>query len=681
MNSRQTNQSLPAHSVLTHPKYRADIDGLRAVAVLSVVGFHAFPMWFKGGFIGVDIFFVISGYLISTILFDSLHRERFSFVQFYSHRVKRIFPALLVVLASCYLFGWYGLLEEEYQQLGKHVAGGAGFISNLLLWRESGYFDEAAATKPLLHLWSLGIEEQFYIFWPLILWLAWRRRLNLLTLTILIGLTSFAFNINGDIKNQTAVFYSPHTRFWELLAGSVLAYAMLYRTSKFNGIMQRAETLLSVVFYPPESRLGRNALHNAVSVIGLTLVIIGLSIINTSSIFPGWRAVLPTAGAMLIIAAGAKAWINRKVLSSRILVWFGLISFPLYLWHWPVLSFARIIESEVPRREIRVAAVLLSIILAWLTYQFIEKPIRGGEDSHIRTVILTGLMTALGYAGFTTFTSTGLHARANDQRSKLLNSEAPAFSCNKLFSQFEKFDVCLLSKPFEPTVALVGDSHSGHYYHSFAKALPNLSIINIEHTSCLPFSTEKFHGERNCRENVEVTLAFLREHPTIKTVYLAGYWSYLATCGFAISSDRWRQVDPLKAEETTTFQKDGSFFISTLLTLKKDVVLIRDIPDLDFDVKSCIDSRPLRLTARVNKVCGINKSEFEHRIEVYDRALAGILFKFPEVKTYNPRPIFCTRNLCRAVNDNELMYRNGDHLTIYGADLVVKDLLSKYPPQ
>lgn len=172
---------------LVHPKYRSDIDGLRAIAVLSVVAFHAFPGKIKGGFIGVDIFFVISGFLISTIIFSSLERDAFSFVDFYIRRIRRIFPALIVVLISCYVFGWFSLLDDEYKQFGQHVAAGAGFVSNLVLWHESGYFDVAAETKPLLHLWSLGIEEQFYIVWPLLLWAAWKKRFNFLSITVAIS--------------------------------------------------------------------------------------------------------------------------------------------------------------------------------------------------------------------------------------------------------------------------------------------------------------------------------------------------------------------------------------------------------------------------------------------------------------------------------------------------------------
>ena len=187
-----------------HPKYRPDIDGLRAIAVLSVVAFHAFPEWIAGGFIGVDIFFVISGYLISTILFENLDKGIFSFGDFYSHRIRRIFPALLLVLITCYLFGWFTLLADEYMQLGKHIVGGASFLSNFFLWNESGYFDNIGDTKPLLHLWSLGIEEQFYIVWPVLLWLAWKGKVNFLKVTFLIALASFAVNIATVYTNPIA---------------------------------------------------------------------------------------------------------------------------------------------------------------------------------------------------------------------------------------------------------------------------------------------------------------------------------------------------------------------------------------------------------------------------------------------------------------------------------------------
>ena len=210
-----------SHKNLFRPKYRPDIDGLRALAVLSVVGFHAFPKSIKGGFIGVDVFFVISGYLISAIIFENLKNKSFSFSEFYARRVRRIFPALALVLIACHVFGWFVLLSDEYKQLGRHIAAGSGFVSNMVLWSEAGYFDNSADTKPLLHLWSLGIEEQFYLAWPMLLWLAWKSRINLLGVTVVILLASFYLNVAEVKKDVIGAFYSPITRFWELLVGSL----------------------------------------------------------------------------------------------------------------------------------------------------------------------------------------------------------------------------------------------------------------------------------------------------------------------------------------------------------------------------------------------------------------------------------------------------------------------------
>lgn len=388
---------------LSHPKYRPDIDGLRAVAVLSVVAFHAFPAWMKGGFIGVDVFFVISGFLISTIIFENLDRGTFSFAEFYARRVKRIFPALLLVLIASYAFGWFALLADEYKQLGKHIAAGAGFVSNLVLWGEAGYFDNSAETKPLLHLWSLGIEEQFYIVWPFVLWLAWKKKFNLLTLTFLVAFVSFYLNLKGIKKDAVATFYSPQTRFWELLSGSILAWFALYKKGAFANYKLKIDGWLAKLIYRETVEVDGKTLSNVTSFLGSLLLAYGFWRITKDVSFPGKWAVIPVLGAVLIILAGPKAWINRKVLSNKIAVWFGLISFPLYLWHWPILSFARIVESEVPSRNIRIAAVVLSIVLAWLTYKLVERPLRFGTHGKVKVVTLVLLMTIVGSLGYYTY--------------------------------------------------------------------------------------------------------------------------------------------------------------------------------------------------------------------------------------------------------------------------------------
>jgi peptidoglycan/LPS O-acetylase OafA/YrhL len=509
---------------LIHPKYRADIDGLRAIAVLSVVSFHAFPNSLKGGFIGVDIFFVISGFLISTIIFSNLERDRFSFVEFYSRRIKRIFPALLLVLIVCFTAGWFVLLADEYKQLGKHIAGGAGFISNFMFWNESGYFDNAAETKPLLHLWSLGIEEQFYIVWPLLLWFTWKQRLNLLTITVIVLIISFTLNISKVHSDATAAFYSPQTRFWELLIGSVLAYVTLYKQNILPNVKQKIDGWLSsslIYAQVPDNGIG---LRNAQSLLGATLITIGVLVITKEKFFPGYWAVLPTVGAVLIISAGMQAWLNRVVLSSRVLVWFGLISFPLYLWHWPLLSFARIIENEKPSQGIRATAVLISIALAWLTYKLIEKPIRFGQYSREKTITLFVLMVIVGCAGYAGYNQNGFNDFSFRPKFNLvMNEEAIA----KERARYWTGEMEISFETKNPKIIIFGDSQAFDIF----TALKNDNRIGLKlfqtQLECSAFFSPDFELERNktmCQQSFD-SLLNSKQLAEASTLIYSHYWA------------------------------------------------------------------------------------------------------------------------------------------------------------
>jgi peptidoglycan/LPS O-acetylase OafA/YrhL len=349
------------------PVYRADIDGLRAIAILSVVGFHAFPNWVAGGFIGVDMFFVISGFLISSILFRALDEGSFNSLEFYFHRIRRIFPALIVVLIFTHALGWFVLNEDDYKQLVQHIAAGAALIPNIFLWHQAGTISTPLGTEPLFHLWSLGIEAQFYFVWPSVLLSLWhfpkKDTRNFLALAVAAGVTSFVLCVSTTEQNHAAAYFSPLSRFWELMVGAVVAYIMSYRPQ----------------YVSHEASL--------CSLLGLGLIGLSLFFLDSSKTFPGWWTVLPTLGTYLIIAAGPSAWLNRNVLANQTLVWFGLISFPLYLWHWPLLSFLRIIDSDAPARALRISVVLISIFLAWITYELIEKPIRFRRPVPAKTVI------------------------------------------------------------------------------------------------------------------------------------------------------------------------------------------------------------------------------------------------------------------------------------------------------
>ncbi len=226
-------------SSLPHPTYRPDIDGMRGLAVLAVVAFHAWPRIARGGYVGVDVFFILSGYLISSIIFKGLEKNAFDFKTFYVRRIRRIFPALILVLLACFVFGWFTLPSVPYSELAQQTAAGAGFVSNIVLFQQTGYFDTSSATKPLLHLWSLGIEEQFYLVWPLLLYTAWRSRVSLPRVAAFIAVASFAVNLYVAHINPSADFYLPFTRFWELALGSLLAYATLHPGRHTYSAVQR----------------------------------------------------------------------------------------------------------------------------------------------------------------------------------------------------------------------------------------------------------------------------------------------------------------------------------------------------------------------------------------------------------------------------------------------------------
>jgi peptidoglycan/LPS O-acetylase OafA/YrhL len=351
-----------------HPGYRTDIDGLRAIAVLFVVGFHTFPALCPGGFVGVDVFFVISGYLITGILLRNLRERRFSFLEFYGRRIRRIFPALLLVLAACLAVGWHVLIPDEFQDLARHVLASAGFLSNWLLWHHNLYFATNADTRPLQHLWSLAVEEQFYIAWPVVLWLAWRLRLNLAVVIAILAVSSFALNITDalgpDFVFTQIAFASPQTRAWELLLGGLLAY-----TTTVGG---RSLPFIPVTGATP----AREIRNNLLATTGVVLLAAALVSISQDRAFPGFWALLPTVGAYLIIAAGPRAWLNSAVLASTPCRFIGIISYPLYLWHWPLLSFARVLNGATPPAIVRVALISVAILLAWLTYQTVERHAR-----------------------------------------------------------------------------------------------------------------------------------------------------------------------------------------------------------------------------------------------------------------------------------------------------------------
>lgn len=488
------------------PAYRADVDGLRGVAVLAVVAFHAFPRSLPSGFTGVDVFFVISGFLISSIVRDGIDRGTFTFRGFYARRIARIFPALVTVLLATIVLGWAVMLSADFRRLGLHTAAGGAFLANVALWRDSGYFGGAADLKPLLHLWSLGVEEQFYLVWPPLLLLVTWRRTAPLTAIVLLGAASFLVNVVTTPTDAQSAFYLPLSRLWELLLGAWLAY--------------RASTQSSAP-----------AVANAKAIVGLALVAVGVALVTPAQ-FPGWWALLPTVGAALLIAAGRDAFINRRVLAFRPLVFVGLISYPLYLWHWPLLSFARLTQFGRPSDALTLGIVALSAALAWATYRFVERPIRFGRfaQSPWRTPALATAMafvTCMGVVVARDVVPARMDAKYRDLSRFSFDYRAAyrGGECHLSKAQVarEFGNACVdagFGKPGRTSMVLWGDSHAAHLYPGMRALATSDSfvlaqfasdacppVLEIETTACLTMSGAILERIRALRPDVVVLAA------------------------------------------------------------------------------------------------------------------------------------------------------------------------------
>lgn len=667
---------------LSHPSYRADIDGLRALAVLSVVVFHTFPGVLPGGFIGVDIFFVISGFLISTILLENLRKGTFSFTEFYSRRIRRIFPALLVVLAASYAFGWFALLPDEFMQLGKNIAAGAGFVSNFLLWSESGYFDSAAELKPLLHLWSLGIEEQFYIAWPLLLWAVARLRLNTLTVIVVVASLSFMLNIASVGDNAIAAFYSPLTRCWELLLGAIVAYGLI-RKELFSGCIDRLQGWLARILFEHPAHCSPVAMRTGVSLLGLAAIVAGFWVINRTRSFPGYWALLPTLGAALLIASGPNAWVNRKILSASVLVWFGLISYPLYLWHWPLLSFLKIVEGETPSPGIRTAAVGTAILLAWLTYRLVEKPVRFGLKGRSVTIVLTLLMLGLGFLGYNTYKRDGLEFRnkvfqQNKGQVKYQESFYENDACRKMHPGFRGF-YCFVTNAGEPTVQILGDSHANRLVMGLARHADE-NILQIGHHGCPPFldvaAVEPGLTKDECAAPTNYAIDVASNTDSIRTVIMS-----LAGAKY-IGTGRYFEVsDAGQTRSASTHDLLANAMRRTIDRLRakgKTIIFVYDNPEISFDPNTCVDGgRPLRLLRReVRSPCAVSRAEFEKSQQEYRSLVQSVLKDYPDIRIVDAANALCDSDLCYAVKDGAVLYRDGNHLS-YGGSLLVGHEIAK----
>jgi peptidoglycan/LPS O-acetylase OafA/YrhL len=633
--------------------YRPDIDGLRAVAVLSVVGYHAFPNWIPGGFVGVDIFFVISGYLITTILLSNLAADRFSIANFYGRRIKRIFPALILVLIFSAVVGWFSLFAFEYEALGTQIAATSAFVSNFLLWSEAGYFAKAAETKPLLHLWSLAIEEQFYIFWPIFLLVVWRIRLNVIWTFVAALAASFAFNIHTLHSDPVADFYSPLARFWELLAGAILAELTLNTPAWFAIAEGRFNVAIS-----HRCRINMRV-SDLKAPVGLALIVVAVFALNQNSHFPGYFALLPVIGACLIISARQKSWSNDVLLSGRAMVWIGLISYPLYLWHWPLLSFARIISGKVPSPGIALLLVLASIVFATMTFLFIERPIRLSSLTPAKIVAVISALGAIGGAGYYTSANAGFPSRqkeaekiieaTKDWRPPELNAVyhgVPAWSAGA----------------GDKDVLFIGDSEMQQYFPRLKYLSERMTgrdvrrLVMLTRTGCAPYpgifrQIDPADGTGfGCGDFLREVLP-LTKVANVATIVFAGAWySPLRDPNFYVKLDGVdRQLVGSEDARNQVFSNFGKL-IHDLVVAGKRVFIVNDIPP----AASPLEMLPVgwaRLSGRPAIPAMRSRRSIEEQMGPVDNRVEKIAVE-SGATVINPIDFLCNDKVCPTVTDD-----------------------------
>ncbi len=630
-------------------KYRAEIDGLRALAAIPVILFHAGFELFSGGFVGVDVFFVISGYLITTILIEDIENKRFSIVNFYERRARRILPALFFVMLVCIPFAWMWMLPSQMKDFSQSLVAVSLFASNILFWQESGYFDAAAEEKPLLHTWSLAVEEQYYVLFPIFLILAWRfGKSRVFWMIVVMAAISLLLSEWEWRKQPTANFYLAPTRAWELFAGSIAAFVV-----QKQGVQK----------------------NNLLALVGLVAIIFSIFFYDETTPFPSVYALVPVLGVVLLVLYAEKETIAAKLLSTKGIVGIGLISYSAYLWHQPLFAFARIRSLEHPSLLYMSVLSLSSLLLAYFSWRFIEAPFRNNNfvtRSQIFSVSGTFLIAFMifGYAG----------------HKEIINSN---YSIEK-FSNWRDINPCavtqnntaenltdnILSECLEgdTNYILLGDSHAESLSQAFRNVINEeggrlLSLLDI---GCLPvLGTTRIPLQQQCLLNKENYWQMVRQ--TNATVILSSRWR-LNLVGPRFDNKEGG-VEYGKSGLNHVIDKSDDIishvekFISDV-ALNRRVIIISQIPEAGWNVPE----RNARLGGKttITTSFDVYKSANEPIINLFER-----LANNPNIDVINVENIICNTDFnerCLNSIDGSSLYRDDDHPSPLLATMIANSL-------
>lgn len=654
-------------SQLKSIEYRPEIDGLRALAVMPVVFFHAGIAAFPGGFIGVDVFFVISGYLISNIILDELDRDQFSLFRFYERRARRILPALFFVTVTCIPLGWLWLLPEDLDDFFDSIAAVSLFSSNIFFWMTSSYFSSAAELKPLLHTWSLAIEEQFYIFYPLFLLFFWKRNKWLSAALLAVAfLTSISLAHWGSGRMPSATFFLLPMRGWELIAGCFSALFLRYHTLNQKHLV---------------SQLG--------SLLGLGLIVFSIFFFDEKLPHPSFWTLIPVSGTVLfIMCADRRTWCN-KLFRLTPIVFLGLLSYSIYLWHQPLFVFARHFRVEEPRIEVMLSLSALSIFLGYLSWRFVEQPFRkkdkfGQTRIFAFSVLALAAMFSLGLLGSW---GDGFHGRYS--KKQLVNiylrdahlEERDDGGCHLDKDMYHPSNCIWGDFSVAPRYALIGDSHASTLVKTLDQRMGKLGSSFVQYTkNACPFSLDATTEEvRNCDLFFWSVLDDL-ESREIHTLVLYSRWSY-----YLHDSDYSNQMGGIEHRiekfSVTGVSREASIeirsasildsyqsLIEKILAKGNTIILVSPTPEHGWDI-------PKRFV-RYGEVPSLPLSTYDER----HQKMQSLISSFESDSQFNlvdSRKILCSLDIesCPTHLNGDSLYYDDDHLSNSGAELLAEDLL------
>jgi len=626
--------------------YRPEVDGLRAIAVIPVILFHAGVAGFSGGFIGVDVFFVISGYLITSIILADIQSNTFSISRFYERRARRILPALTLVIAACIPFAWVWMTPQELVDFGQSLVATVLFGSNILFWRESGYFSAAAELKPLLHTWSLGVEEQFYLFFPVLLLLL--KPLSRKALTILLSAVVISSVVLAQWASANAVsanFYLLPTRIWELLAGALVAIG----------------------------NFRRPIANEALSLIGLLLIIAAVALFNSSTPNPSLWTLLPVGGTVLILGFGNKDTIAGRILSIKPLVSIGLISYSAYLWHQPLLAFYRIRLLTNPDGPELTAIIFATFILAALTWKLVEQPFRKGWSVlRSRSMVLSASLLSICFgvvSGIALIKGEGWPERiapfggsfasVDPNREILAINYGLAESCDRTWP----VDIQRCSTSEAHTVALWGDSFAMHLAPVLLSSETRREFAQLTLSQCGPLYGLAAQGTlrpwQDCIDHNEQVVQWILSNPKIDLIILSSPFDHLSRPIFSTGGVSITEPDKKLEAVLSSFRR----LEEIARAAGKRVVVVSPPPRTGADLGMCV----LR-----SRLMGLDESVCDFQRSIHDAHSASSVELLSAIDEVVPviwlDDLICTVDQCPSTIDGQPLYRDTGHISISGGD-------------